>query len=1118
MLVASGTLFGLVALPLFFDGWIGGASGTFQALPQSFIVEGHLIAAPSGSFGDAPVGSFANGVLVPAVTTRLRNARTHKLVGHPIRTDLSGRFKFVKVRSALYQICWKARGFASGCGKPFSVGKGNLYLGAVRISVNKAQGVKTFFGQVTFADKSLPRTYEPLAHVNAFAVVRAATFFRNPKFRGSKAVSVTLAYVNNAGDYILPAVTLGAGLQLSASIEGASSAHRSFTPTTVSAGPARRIDLTLRNVPPTIQGIVATAPGGTHWTAAAGDTVHLEVRARDGDPLRYRWNFPDGSTTLVSGSNGATNFHVSGPGLHEFEVVASDGKGGYARESIKISTSGVRFAGVVGATDLAVVAGAQVEISGHTVVTDSTGRFAIYVPERARYVLNIRKKGYGLVSRIYDNGLTGGRWVLTRASVDTVDPTQPIDVSNQRRPEDCPGSLSDQAERKGRSHECSPGIRIQIPPDALVDANGNKPTGHVDIALTTVDLNMPDAMPGDFTSIDSGGNQLVMESYGAGTVDITAGSTRYNLAPGETAQVTIPIEPAQLAAATPPPSTMPLLSYDEQRGVWMEEGVATRLGNSYVAMVTHFSELNMDQLKTNQSCVRLDATIMPTSFLLHVSVPTSSGSTFTKTTTISNENQRFHVIYNLPINETVIVRAWDKTDPSNPLVPIEFTATVPATTTPSGVEAINVSTGAPQTPSSPNLPAYPYAACQVTQELVPFRLPQAVRAQFLEGISIAADNITELENQRIGDPPTIRAKAKLYYDAIDPQAKRTTLTDFRTINGFTGTLGTDEARAFYANAADLGFGRDMNCHRSGADVACYVSNYGNRFTDDVQDFKDAVDQSSLVATVGMEYSRVELPCPNGPPCPAGFQQAAGGGGDLQIVKFYVWNKDGNRVEAADLDGFGQRPVPALCMVCHGGHITVGSVTGNRAAPLWDPNNANSANLNAKFIPFDISGFVFAPAPYKGIDLASEEASFKSLNQDFVWNTNPPQAVRDIIVGMYGATPPGGSTSQDTSFVVSGWQGTSPVANQEQTYRNVVGPSCRSCHVSQAPASLDWSTAAKFKNVAGSIDFNVCLLHVMPHSKVTHNRFWLSLAPHQPPILNTFLTTVLGMAASGGCNS
>ena len=58
-----------------------------------------------------------------------------------------------------------------------------------------------------------------------------------------------------------------------------------------------------------------------------------------------------------------------------------------------------------------------------------------------RYVLNIHKRGYGLYSKIFDDGVENGRFTLTRASVQPVDPRQPIDVTNRRVRSDCPGQL-----------------------------------------------------------------------------------------------------------------------------------------------------------------------------------------------------------------------------------------------------------------------------------------------------------------------------------------------------------------------------------------------------------------------------------------------------------------------------------------------------------------------------------------------------------------------------------------------------------------------------------------------------------------------------------------------------
>src|SRR5947208_3637785 len=58
-----------------------------------------------------------------------------------------------------------------------------------------------------------------------------------------------------------------------------------------------------------------------------------------------------------------------------------------------------------------------------------------------------------------------------------------------------------------------------------------------------------------------------------------------------------------------------------------------------------------------------------------------------------------------------------------------------------------------------------------------------------------------------------------YYRLVDPSNLRTTLANWKAVNGFDGSLPIVNSR--YANAADLGFGRDTECVRKpNGDVAC----------------------------------------------------------------------------------------------------------------------------------------------------------------------------------------------------------------------------------------------------------------------------------------------------------
>jgi uncharacterized repeat protein (TIGR01451 family) len=1075
------------AVALFFPRAFSGAVPGETVVIDRFAVEGSVVVSPISSPGGKLGGLLDGGILVPGVHMSLLEDRTGTRSAS-VRTDRSGHFTFPpRQRPGQYQVCWRAFGFAPGCSKPFAVAAEHVHLGVLHVHLARTTRTTSFFGRVTFADGSLTDFFDPLANVSSFATVRVPG-----------QATVPPAYVNRFGQYVLAGVATGKTVKLRAAVEAAKQTLVVTNPT----GAGRRVDFELENRPPTLEGVVATAPGGSHWTARPGDEIRLSARAsdRDGDRLKYRWTLPDGSSILNSAGGSTVSYQLPDlPGEYEFSVLTYDGKGGHATETVKINTRGIRFAGRVAATNARVVAGAQVEVNGATATTDPTGAFSLYVNESRRYVLNIRKPGYGLVSRIYDNALVGGRWTLTRASVTSVDPTEPIDVTNVRRPSDCPGSLGDQADGLEDGRKCGPGIRVRIPANSLVDERGNPPSGPVNVELTTVDLEAPDAMPGDYTALSSGRKQRVMKSAGAGTVEITRGEKHYNLAAGATATVTVPIDSRQLGESAPP--TMALLSYDERRGMWVREAVANRLRNTYVAKVSHFSAIDAAQLAVNPACIRVDATSMPPSFDLQLEIPTPAGGTVTQTSAIVNAIQRFHVVYNLPTGTDIKVSAFDTTGASPIAIPLRE---IP----PAKPPPLTINTGGPQVPASPNPPAFPYSACRVTLELVPVALPPAVQAEFLNGLSFSAP---DLDFASPADAGLIKAGAQNYYDTIDPKHLRLDLTDFKSINGFGSGSGSEE-HALYANSGDLGFGRDMHCHKNGADVACYVTNFGSRFTDDVQDFKDAVDNNVPIAAVGMEYSQVEKLTGTG------FQTTPTGG-VLRIVKFYVFKQSVpstnpahagqgfGRDGSADLDGFGERPVPALCMVCHGGRFNV--PTSGPGVPAWDTNDANTADLGSKFIPFDLREFTFTQAPYNGHDKATEQPHFKSLNQDFVLATNPPSATADVINEFYA----GGSATQIENFAVCGWKdvsvpgctATSLVPNQVQTYKEVVASTCRGCHLSQAPSSIDWTTAAKFKNLAASIDFAVCTGHYMPHAKVTHNLFWLKPSPHLPPILRAFLS-------------
>jgi cytochrome c5 len=277
----------------------------------------------------------------------------------------------------------------------------------------------------------------------------------------------------------------------------------------------------------------------------------------------------------------------------------------------------------------------------------------------------------------------------------------------------------------------------------------------------------------------------------------------------------------------------------------------------------------------------------------------------------------------------------------------------------------------------------------------------------------------------------------------------------------------------------------MRCVKNGSDVACTVTNYGNNTTDDQADADAALAGTAPVATVAMEYAPIEDDLLGDP-----------------VVKFFVYDGAGQRINAANLDGKGLRPIPQLCMVCHGGEFTTGPTTG---VPIF--GGPEDAKLNSVFLPFDLAYYTFPSSA--GWDKASQQASFKSLNEDIVLATNTTTAIQEVITQMYAGGP-----TQDEDFTVAGWAGS---AAQSAMYEDVVAHTCRTCHAALPASDLQFDTASEFIDRLGAVETRVCQQHVMPHSLITHNLFWQSINPnmvaHLQSFGDTYATPVNGWAGN-----
>ncbi|GAA4157633.1 hypothetical protein GCM10022217_17900 [Chryseobacterium ginsenosidimutans] len=239
------------------------------------------------------------------------------------------------------------------------------------------------------------------------------------------------------------------------------------------------------------------------------------------------------------------------------------------------NTAQKNFQGVVLDTNGVPVSGATVTIGTSTVTTNLKGFFTFKnatVKENFAHV-KVTKSGYVNASRVL----------------------VPTDGMNQVNIMMIPATTTSTVSSGSASAVSLPnGTKVKFD-GSFKDASGNAYSGSVHVAvfhLAPSNQYLNELMPGSFLATNSGGNARVMETFGMLHVQLT-GSSGQNLqiANGHTAEITVPVDASQASTS---PNTIPLWSYDENTGMWNEDGSATKVGNTYVGTVSHFSWWNYD--------------------------------------------------------------------------------------------------------------------------------------------------------------------------------------------------------------------------------------------------------------------------------------------------------------------------------------------------------------------------------------------------------------------------------------------------------------------------------------------------------------------------------------------
>ena len=220
---------------------------------------------------------------------------------------------------------------------------------------------------------------------------------------------------------------------------------------------------------------------------------------------------------------------------------------------------------------------AVVKLDGHTTTTDAFGHFFltdISMNSRGQYV-KVEKNGYFLGSRRFFP--QAGEQSRVKIEMLAKNFDQTFDA------------------QAGGTIESNGGANIVFPENSISKADGSAYTGTVKVATKWLDpssLATLNQMPGNLQGVNRQNEEVVMATYGMMAVELESTSGEpLNITTGKSATLTMPV-PASMQANAP--AEIPLWSFHEDYGLWVEETTATLENGKYVGEVAHFSFWNCD--------------------------------------------------------------------------------------------------------------------------------------------------------------------------------------------------------------------------------------------------------------------------------------------------------------------------------------------------------------------------------------------------------------------------------------------------------------------------------------------------------------------------------------------
>lgn len=219
---------------------------------------------------------------------------------------------------------------------------------------------------------------------------------------------------------------------------------------------------------------------------------------------------------------------------------------------------------------------AQLDFSGDTKFSDELGYFIFegIGADTRNAVLKIAADGYLPVTRLIS--VLSPNTIHLNVTLTPIPDEETFDATS------------------GKVVDVSDHAQITFYPNGIVK-DGQPFTGNVNFKsyhLAKDDEQLYNRLPGDLIGIDQQLDLQLLETYGMLYASLTDDDgNELQPDPGLTAELSIEIPADYVARA---PNEIPLWYFDEDRGLWIEDGMASKEGNRYIGSVSHFSWWNID--------------------------------------------------------------------------------------------------------------------------------------------------------------------------------------------------------------------------------------------------------------------------------------------------------------------------------------------------------------------------------------------------------------------------------------------------------------------------------------------------------------------------------------------